>query len=446
MKPRLARFRSTEIFPALFGLGLTLFLAEGLPQGQQLPEFSACRQLYDERNYVAARSCFSKILAVEPDNSAAKEYYRLSNVLTFTAPQGQDSSHAPGTPRVATLEELVREAVSKNPAVRRLQLQLEAVRQRQSASPQIEAVHEALRLGLPAFPAPAWSESPNSSLSPEAEETWRLLDQKWWEFLFETQKNEIVFQVRKAYFALEALRQEFVAHEEHRRRLREHKRITLSKYNEREASQSEILEAQREESAGIEDLIELERRETIARATLNSLLNRDPGAPIQLPGAARVTEFSWNLRQLEELAIAHRPEVKAAAVSVEMLGLLQGSESKDEHPSRLLASEAELETIQNRVKREVHEAVANAENSFRLLRFNETSLSPQLEAAVSSAQGAYRGGEGDYVAWLLAQHRVTANQLRQIGLRRDYAIFLAELQKVVAAPLPVTQKNSALPF
>lgn len=311
----------------------------------------------------------------------------------------------------------------------------------------IPALEEFSRLGisfLPPWHSMAGSHPP---LRAEAQQGIQSLEQQWWQSVWEAQKNEVTALVRKSFFRLLAVRQEFRAHDEHRQRLREHKRLTLSNYSQRKASQRDLLEAQREESRGIEELIQLEKEETVARAELNSLLTRDPGSPLQLPDSRRFVEFSWDLRQLESLALANRPQLKAAQVRVQYASLLGNSEAPQETHQLLLRAEKEgFEVVENRVKREVHEAFATADNLFRLLRFYQTSLTPQLEMALRSAQSSYRAGEEDYVRLLEIQHKVSANQIRTIQLRRDYGVSLAELERVAGAPLPRVKQDAALPF
>lgn len=378
----------------------------------------------------------------------AREYYRLSNVLALSVTQrGEDASHAPGTPEITVLQELVREALANNPSVRQAQFYMEAGRMPGRADLPIPAFEAFFRLGISFLPPWHSRASSHPPLSAEAQQRIESLEQQWWQSVWEAQKNEVAALVRKSFFRLLAVRQEFRAHDEHRQRLREHKRLTLSQYSQRRASQGDLLEAQREETLGNEELIQLEKEETVARAELNSLLTRDPGSPLQLPDSKRFVEFSWDLRQLESLALANRPQLKAAHVRVQYVSLFESTEDPQETHQLLLRAEKEgFEVVENRVKREVHEAFATADNLFRVLRFYQTSLTPQLEMALRSAQSSYRAGEEDYAGLLEIQHKVSANEIRTIQLRRDYGVSLAELERAAGAPLPRVKQDATLPF
>jgi hypothetical protein len=439
-----------ELLRFLNSILLLTLLAEGFLAGQQLgsPTLSECRQQYNDRNYVSARNCFSQILARDPENPVAREYYRLSNVLALGVTQrGEDATHAPETPEIAVLQELVREALVNNPSVRRAQSYMEASRMPGRADLPIPALEEFSRLGIPFLPP--WHSMAGSRppLRGDAQQRMESLEQSWWQSVWEAQKNEVTALIRKSFFRLLAVRQEFRAHDEHRQRLREHKRLTASQYSQRRASQGDLLEAQREESRGIEELIQLEKEEAVARADLNSLLTRDPGSPLQLPDSKRFVEFSWDLRQLESLSLANRPQLKAARVRVQYVSLFESTEGTQAYHQLLLGAETDgLAVVENKVKREVHEAFAKADNLFRLLRFYQTSLTPQLEMALHSAQSSYRAGEEDYVRLLEIQHKVSANEIQMIHLRREYGVSLAELERVAGAPLPRVKQDATLPF
>ena len=54
----------------------------------------------------------------------------------------------------------------------------------------------------------------------------------------------------------------------------------------------------------------------LARATLNTLMGRDPAAPIEVAGEYKPPLGLPSVAELESLAVAHRPELSGATASI----------------------------------------------------------------------------------------------------------------------------------
>jgi hypothetical protein len=410
-------------------------------RGQQVSSLSIaeCKQLYDDRRYVEARNCFSKILAQDPKNPVAREYYRLSNVLAVGISKSEDSSHSPGTPEIPSLQRLVQEALESDPELHRILQVIDGIQLKEEAGSAIASALEFVRLGVPYFYPCRWHVISTADVSIDPDLQKQLTDslQQWWHSLLQCRKNELLAQVKKSYLRLFSVRQELLIHDEHRRNLNENKRIVLARYRQNQVSQNWLLEAQREEIQGIEDLIQLEKKEGLARTALNSLLSRDPALLIRLPESVVVPEFSWDLRQMENLASANRPELRAARACAEYASLWMKAArgSADGRSHWLDAEERGAQAVEIGIKREVHEAFINADNGYRLLKFCETTLIPQLETAQLSAKTSYRNGEADYDRLIQSQRELTAGKVRKVTAQADYLVGLAELERAVGVPL-----------
>ena len=192
-------------------------------KGQQTssPSISECKQLYNERRYMEARNCFSRILAEDQKNPVAREYYRLSNVLAVGTSKPGDPSHTKGTPETPTLEKLVQEALDKDHELRRIQQQTEATGLSGSVRLPVYSSLEFVRLGLPYFHVCPQHSSPSGDFSTDSELQKQLTSPEsvWWQALSQTRKNELVAQVKKSYVNLVSVRQELRMHDAHLLRL-----------------------------------------------------------------------------------------------------------------------------------------------------------------------------------------------------------------------------------
>jgi len=418
-------------------LVLLVFLGVSRVIGQQPSSISECKRLYDERRYVEARNCFSQILTQDPKNVEAQTYYRLSNKLPLGIPKSENSSHSPGTPEIPALQSLVQEALQNDPELHRIQQEVEGIQSREAGGLTNDSSLESVRLAIPYFYPCRWNASSSwDAANPELQRQLAAPLLQWWESLLQSRKNELVSQVKKSYIRLFSVRQEFLIHDQHRRYLSDNQRIALARYRQSQVTQDFLLGVQREETQGIEDLIQLEKKEALARASLNSFLNRDPALLVRLPEFVEVPEFSWDLRQLENLASVNRPELRAANACLQNALLWMKATGSGDKESYLFKSEEHgAEAVETGIKREVHEAFIIADNGYRLLRFCETTLIPQVETALLSSQASYRGGEGNYDQLTKSQRQLTSSKVRKVTAQSEYLTGLAELERAVGVSL-----------
>ncbi len=89
-----------------------------------------------------------------------------------------------------------------------------------------------------------------------------------------------------------------------------------ARYQVGQGIQQDVIKAQVEVSLLTSRLLQLERKREGLRATLNSLLNRPPLAPLGTPPPLQQSRLSATVEQLSELALAHSPELKAAELMI----------------------------------------------------------------------------------------------------------------------------------
>jgi outer membrane protein TolC len=124
-------------------------------------------------------------------------------------------------------------------------------------------------------------------------------------------------QVRQTYTALSLIRQAIDIHAESADLLRQFADVSQTKYATGATSQQDVLKGVVELSKLHDDVIMLEQQAQLASAQLNTLMGRPIDAslgPLTVPEERTLVPA---LPQLEETALAHRPELLAAHDAVE---------------------------------------------------------------------------------------------------------------------------------
>lgn len=254
----------------------------------------------------------------------------------------------------------------------------------------------------------------------------------------------------------------------------------LRRYESNLVSRQDVLLADVELAQLARRRLELDRQQRVGIARINTLLLRDPGAPLPLapdslpaPGAAADTET------LRAIAFSQRPDLAAAnsrlraeqsAVALacreykpdlELVGRydtfwqapeqqLQGQvgvtlnipvawqrrcAAVREAQAKVQQRQAELATLATEIQFQVQEAQAQVEESRAAVQLFGERLIPAAQASVESADVGYVAGTVDFLRLIEAQRQL-------IALRQEEAETLAEfhrrwsrLERVVAGPL-----------
>lgn len=112
----------------------------------------------------------------------------------------------------------------------------------------------------------------------------------------------------------------------------------------------------------------------------------------------------------------------------------------------------EFEDLLDAIAQDVEKAVATARSASALAAFYRDQALPLARENVEAARRAYRAGQQSIVVLMSAQKALIAQRRAYVDARRDYAIALAELRRVIggtdplAAPAePVTTRPSSSP-
>jgi len=129
--------------------------------------------------------------------------------------------------------------------------------------------------------------------------------------------QEIVNGVKQRYTELFLARRSIDVHLASLGVLRQLADISQAKYAAGRASQQDVLKAIVELSRVHDDVITLEQQADLAAARLNTLLDREPDAPIGPLTGPREQILTASTEDLQRLAIAHHPELQRMRVQIE---------------------------------------------------------------------------------------------------------------------------------
>ena len=129
-------------------------------------------------------------------------------------------------------------------------------------------------------------------------------------------ERQVVASVKKAYYDLFLTYKAIDIHHEQVRLLTQFFEIANAKFRTGTESQANVLKAQVELSSVFQELPVLEQQQDTARAALNTLRDRDPDAPLGVPGEPdRHLPEGVTLTTLDQIledAVQHRPEMLEA--------------------------------------------------------------------------------------------------------------------------------------
>ncbi len=292
-------------------------------------------------------------------------------------------------------------------------------------------------------------------------------------------------QVHKAFDDLLLADEEMRIHEEHVRIARQAIEAARIKYSVGKVSQQDILKAQVTLTALGEHMIRFDRDAEIARARLNTLLGRDPAAPLTVRGQYAVLAALPSAQTLEDLALTSRPDLVAAQAAAEgshkeqalakkayvpdftvsagyMLMpsgynmrnnyMVEGSMNLPwlnhrkhdaeiaEATAQATEQDAELANLRNAARGQIGEALVEAQAEQKFASLYHDRLLPQAEAALQSSVIAYENNKTDFLDLLDSQMTVIDADLSWVEAAEDFDARLADLELATGAPINQLQQ------
>ena len=291
---------------------------------------------------------------------------------------------------------------------------------------------------------------------------------------------EVRVRVHKAFDAMLLASDELRVHHQHVSIARQAIEAARIQYATGSVPQQDILKAQVALTQLAEHMIRFDRDAELARARLNTLLGRDPAAPLNVQGEYAVLAPLPDEQALETLALRSRPDLLAAQVAVARSHKEQALAKKAYVPdftvsggymlmppsipirnnymvegsmnlpwlnhrkhnaeiseSNAEASEqdAELAELRNAAFGQIQEARVQAEAAQKFALLYHDQLQPQAEATLQSSVIAYENGKTNFLDLLDSQMTVIDIDLAWVQAVADFDSRLADLELATGTPL-----------
>jgi outer membrane protein, heavy metal efflux system len=306
---------------------------------------------------------------------------------------------------------------------------------------------------------------------------------------------QVTTRLQEAYFELLLVDQALEVHHQAHSTLEAFASSAESAYTQGLAPQQDILRAHTELAAIEEHLAELRQRRSVALAEANSLLGRNSRDPIQPdlpswvegflaadPGPGVLTSVLTNpelggglptLRELQEMAIRHRPELTVAREGVQVaqrelevarhdrrpgiavtggygirsgradvfsaglsvdLPLFRGRKQDEairEAEFNRDAQGLDVAALERSIQEEVARAHADLIRAREQVILLEEGVIPQARAAVESSAASYRAGEAAFVSLMEVYAVLFRNEIELAHLTAGLGQDIARLEQAV---------------
>lgn len=390
---------------------------------------------------------------------------------------------------VLRLDDVVREALEKNPAIQGASRMVEAQRRR---VPQAKALPDpTLAVGWMGNiqPFSVQTGDPSSYRSVSAMQMLpfpgklRLKgeiagkDADAAQFEVEAQRRRVVAEVKSAYFEYFYYEKAMQSTERNRDLLDRLSQIAEARYRVGKAAQQDVLKSQVELSMLLQKQTTLEAQRDIARARLNTLLARSPESPLPPPADVAVSNVNYSLDDLYQLARKNDTELGREAQVIERNQLAADLARKDALPDLSVgymyqqrpqmpdmhgmtftvsipvfyknkqkqaiaqaveekaASERVRDNRQNELYFELKQQYLAAQASERLLKLYRQGIVPQSSLAMESSMSSYQVGSVDFATVLGNFTTVNNYEVEYFRELADHEMALARMEALVGADL-----------
>jgi len=254
---------------------------------------------------------------------------------------------------------------------------------------------------------------------------------------YEQTRRQIIADLKKAYYDYFLIHKSIGIVSEDKNLLGNFEQIAQAKYRVGQGSQQDVFKAQVEISKLIDRLTVLDQRRQVSTALINSLIYREPGAPLEEPAELVKAPLRYSLEELQQLALAHSPginrqqrEIERNEVAVKLARLgrypdfavgfsyvdrgdlpeMYGLTFKAKLPlyfgrkqgPELVSAQSELagalktrDNITSTLHYQVREAYSAATASDQLIQLYQQALLPQSGHSLEAAIASYQVGAAD---------------------------------------------------
>ena len=291
--------------------------------------------------------------------------------------------------------------------------------------------------------------------------------------------RDVLKDVTRAYAGLVVARRAIDIHLESVELLRQLADASTIKYAAGRSPQQDVLKAVTEMSKLHEDLVMHEETAATAAALLNSLLDRDPDAPIGALDQPRETVSLPASSELQRLAIERHPALHAAQLGAERAKASLGVIDRDYKPdffvgggymlmpreagawtasvgmtwpnapwsrgaldakkaeatAQMDAAGAKVHEVERQIRLSVHEAYVRAVAAGQRASLLRTTVVPQSEHTLEVARVGYQTDRVDFLSLVDNQRALLDAQLNYFRALSDRELALADLSRAVGTDI-----------
>ena len=392
-------------------------------------------------------------------------------------------------PAAVTLQDLVREALDRNPAIKSAARQVQALRAR---VPQVRTLPDpvlttgwagnltpySVQKGDPSsyrglnlmqeIPFPGKLKLRGQIVDREAEALrWDL----------ENARRDVVAQVKAAYYEYAYYHKAIEIIQKDQDLLGRLTKIADARYKVGMGIQQDVLRAQVEQSRLLQRLTVLKQQERTAQVRLNTLLNRDPEMPIGGPIPIQKSNFPYTLEEIYQMARENDPGLKREQRMIERSQLAVNLARKDYRPNftvgymyqqrpllpdmqgftvginlpifyktkqregvieateEMIGARNRLEDRQNSVNFDVKQQYLSAKASEELVQLYARAVVPQSSLALDSSISSYEVGKLDFLSMLSNFQTILEYETDYYQELTNFETALARLEVLVGREL-----------
>ena len=297
----------------------------------------------------------------------------------------------------------------------------------------------------------------------------------------EAAKLDVAARVRAAFYELLRNEDELRLHDEQIALAQQAVAAARIKYTVGRVPQQDVLKAQIALTKLADHFAMFLQDGDLARARLNTLMGRDPATPLEIEGEYSVPAALPAISVLQQIALEHRPELKAIEAGTRQLEMKvrlteksykpdvsigagymlmpSGSTNRNgymaelsfnlpwlnrsKHDSEIREAQsqvnvlrAELETQKAAVFQQIQEALIRANTAARLVEIYRDTLRPQARATLRAASAAYQTDQADFLNLIDSQNTALDVEYSYYRGLAEFDSRVAELERAIGAAIP----------
>ncbi len=387
------------------------------------------------------------------------------------------------------LDNLIREAVEKNPGVQSALRQVEALRHRVPQAKTLPDPQVSVGWAGNITPFSVQKGDPSSNraitasqsipypgkLKLQGEIADREAEAAWWDY--EAARRKLMADVKSAYYDYFAASKAVEITQNNKDLLQKLSSIAEARYRVGKGVQQDVLTSQVEISLLQQRLTVFEQQERTAQVRLNTLLFRDPEAPLSSPASFEPAKIGHSLDELYTLAreqdtglqreqrmiernqyavnlaqknyrpdfsvgymYQQRPDLQdmhgfTVAANIPIFYRTKQREAVREQTEQLASAQKSKENRQTELFFAVKQQYLLAKSSEQLLKLYSQAIVPQSSLALESSMASYQVGTVDFLT-ILTNFTVVLNY--EVSYYRElanYQMALANLEPLVGVEL-----------